>query len=41
VNDDITCRIEDTDEHGVGVQIDAAVKLVLLRVELNYAGLPW
>jgi hypothetical protein len=27
VNDDITYRIVDTDEHGVGVQIDAAVKL--------------
>jgi hypothetical protein len=41
VNDDITCRIEDTDEHGVGVQIDAAVKLVLLRVELHGAGILW
>jgi hypothetical protein len=41
VNDDITCRIEDTDEHSVGEQIDAAVKLVLLRVELDGAGILW
>lgn len=30
--------IEDTDRHGVGVQIDAAVKLVLLRLEFHGAG---
>jgi hypothetical protein len=41
VNDDITCRIEDTDEHGVGEPIDAAVKLVLLRVKLHCAGILW
>ena len=38
VDDHLAGRIEDADVHGVGMQVDAAVEMVLLRVEFHGAG---
>jgi hypothetical protein len=38
VEDDLACSIEDANVHGVGMQIDAAVKPVLFCVEFHGAG---
>lgn len=38
VEDDVSVRIEDADVHGFGIQIGAAVEVVLFRVESHGAG---